>query len=101
MTLPLLLFFLTASVNDKRLEDFIKSGVKELKKLEDCINSKKEELIETLKELEAYEILPGVCKYLTEGEWIMKLVGKCSILRMKPKKDIEYPLIRLPKEYKD
>ena len=31
----------------------------------------------------------------------MKLVGKCSILRMKPKKDIEYPLIRLPKEYKD
>ena len=31
----------------------------------------------------------------------MKLVGKCSILRMKPKRDIEYPLIRLPKEYKD
>ena len=31
----------------------------------------------------------------------MKLVGKCSILRMKPKKEIEYPLIRLPKEYKD
>ena len=31
----------------------------------------------------------------------MRLVGKCSILRMKPKKDIEYPLIRLPKEYKD
>ena len=31
----------------------------------------------------------------------MKLVGKCSILRMKPKKDIEYPLIRLPKEYRE
>ena len=31
----------------------------------------------------------------------MKLVGKCSILRMKPKKDVEYSLIRLPKEYRD
>ena len=63
-----MLLFLTASVNDKQLVDFIKSGVKELKKLEDCINSKKKELIETLKELEAYEILPGVCKYLTGDE---------------------------------
>ena len=27
-----------------------------------------DELIKTLKELEAYEILPGVCKYLTGGE---------------------------------
>ena len=30
----------------------------------------------------------------------MKPIGECSILRMKPKKNIEYPLIRLPKEYK-
>ncbi len=31
----------------------------------------------------------------------MKFIGKSSILRMKPKKNIEYPLIRLPKEYRD
>ena len=30
----------------------------------------------------------------------MKPIGECSVLRMRPKKDIEYPLIRLPKEYK-
>ena len=30
----------------------------------------------------------------------MRPIGECSILRMRPKKNIEYPLIRLPKEYK-
>ena len=30
----------------------------------------------------------------------MKPIGECSVLRMRPKKNIEYPLIRLPKKYK-
>jgi len=30
--------------------------------------SGRKELIKSLKELEAYEILPGVCKYLTGSE---------------------------------
>jgi len=54
-------------------KDIIKSGemkkiiedMKELVRLEDKIKDLKQEMLNVLRELEAYEILPGACKYIS------------------------------------
>mgnify|MGYP000114835094 CR=1 FL=1 len=50
--------------SDDRVKKFVKENEKSLKTILNEINENKEKLLKVLKELEAYEILPGVCKYL-------------------------------------
>jgi len=53
--------------NNEEIIEFIKRA-KGLNEMYYKIKDLKDRLLDTLKELEAYEILPGVCKYLTGSE---------------------------------
>lgn len=51
--------------SDDRVKKFVKENEKSLKTILNEIRENREKLLKILKELEAYEILPGICKYLT------------------------------------
>ncbi len=51
--------------SDDRVKKFVKENEKSLKTILNEIRENRKKLLKILKELEAYEILPGICKYLT------------------------------------
>jgi len=54
-------------LNDERIRKIV-MNCKRLRELRIKIGKMKEELLNILRELEAYEILPSICKYITGGD---------------------------------